>query len=187
MNNLFKSLGFVCCLFAFAAQCDAQQTVTKVTSRCIICGGSGTCRVCFGSGGTYNSYTGLFYPCTYCFQTNRCRACGGSGSTTITCFINPDGSGYGVDQMGNMVALPSGARESASRGGRSSSSRSSGGTCSKCGGRGYESASYRYAAASASGWKQPYHNSGGSSCPYCNNSSDHYHYPCTSCYGYGHN
>jgi len=66
-----------------------------------------------------------------------------------------------------------------------SSSHASREMCSKCGGRGYERTSYQYAAASSSGWMPPYHNSGGGSCPYCNYKTDHYHYPCSECRGYG--
>lgn len=59
-------------------------------------------------------------------------------------------------------------------------------TCTKCGGSGYETARYDHAAASASGWKQPYHNHGGTTCPVCSYKTEHYHYPCTECFGYGH-
>lgn len=60
-------------------------------------------------------------------------------------------------------------------------------TCSKCGGRKYEVQDYKYAPSSTSGWNQPYHNNAGSSCYICGKATDHYHHPCSSCRGFGHN
>jgi len=79
---------------------------------------------------------------------------------------------------------PSGGSSRRSR--SSSRSVSSRQTCPSCGGSGYQVTRYSSAAASASGYKSPYHNHAGTKCPICSSTSDHYHYPCTKCYGYGH-
>lgn len=60
-------------------------------------------------------------------------------------------------------------------------------TCTKCGGRKFEVQDYKYAPTSTSGWNQPYHNNAGTSCYICGKVTDHYHTPCSSCKGFGHN
>lgn len=67
----------------------------------------------------------------------------------------------------------------------SSGNKSDGRTCPDCNGKKYESTSYTYAAGSTGGVRQPYHHTGGSGCPYCSSTSDHYHYPCSECMGKG--
>lgn len=67
----------------------------------------------------------------------------------------------------------------------SSSNKSEGTTCPDCNGCKYDSKAYTYAAGSAGGVRQPYHHTGGSGCPYCSSTSDHYHYPCAECMGKG--
>lgn len=66
-----------------------------------------------------------------------------------------------------------------------SSSNSSRTVCAQCGGSGYDRTAYNNAAASASGWMPPHHNSPGLKCAVCASTSDHYHYPCSACHGYG--
>lgn len=57
-------------------------------------------------------------------------------------------------------------------------------TCPTCNGKGYQSTAYEYAAASTHGAMPPYHNYSGTTCPHCNSKTDHYHYPCTTCWGH---
>lgn len=172
-----------------------QRTIWRACSVCrgsIVCRnchGTQRCTICNGQGGIITAGYGNYIPCTACGQSGRCGVCHGTGKCVCsnseypgympgsTIMIGPDGQ----------VIYNSRDYDSGSSSSSGSSSRSSKGTCSKCGGRRYESTSYQHAAASSSGWMPPYHNSGGSSCPYCNYQTDHYHYPCSECHGYGHN
>lgn len=59
-------------------------------------------------------------------------------------------------------------------------------TCSKCGGKGYDSQRYDHNPGGTSiGWKLPYLNTDGVKCPYCEVSYKHWHAPCVRCQGYG--
>lgn len=176
-----------------------QRTIYRA---CIACRGSVLCRncsgmkmctICNGHGGIITAGYGNYLPCVACGQTGRCVVCHGTGKCACansdypgympgsTVFIGPDGK-----VIYNSRDIDSGSSSSSSSSSSRSSSRSFRGTCPKCGGRRYESRSYQYAAASSSGWMPPYHNSGGNSCPYCNYQTNHYHYPCSECRGYGH-
>ncbi len=67
-------------------QKDGSQTFYE-EHPCIICKGDGKCHICWGTGGTYNGYTGIFYPCTACARAggkNVCYSCFGKGKTTLT-------------------------------------------------------------------------------------------------------
>lgn len=164
---------------------------------CAMCYGSRQCTFCKGKGIIISAATGdVLGTCATCNRTGLCNVCKGKG----VCICNEgDYPGYvirgikQVDNDGNVMLDDktdySGRTESSKSSSRSSASRSSSahGSCSKCGGRRYESTSYRYAPASTSGWAQPYHNTGGSSCPYCEEETDHYHHPCSGCRGFGHN
>ena len=156
------------------------------TLTCGMCYGSGTCSLCHGRGAIYS--VGYSFPCTICQGTGRCNICGGSG----TCFCSQDDypgytyySGRWIGPDGQILFNDSPSNYD---GGNSSSPRSSSrgrNVCPVCNGRKYESQAYRYAAGAAAGWKPPYHHFGGSDCPYCNSTSDHYHYPCSECKGTG--
>jgi len=157
------------------------------TQICASCHGTGQCGLCNGQGGIITPGYGQYIPCYLCRQTGVCNMCKGTGR----CFCQiSDYPGYVI--AGTSTIFPNGEvisdkvdyneRDSDPR-----ESSPSGGTCNKCHGRKYESTPYKHAAASISGWAQPYHNSAGSNCPYCNENSDHYHYPCSECRGFGHN
>lgn len=174
---------------------DDGRTMVKTVIPCNLCHGSKICPSCYGQGGRLGpAYGGTWYPCVLCGGSgiNNCRVCAGKGE--IITIVYADGNNaYGIssngstshsNSAGTVVTTPYGTKVYANESGSSSSSSRS--TCTKCGGRGYESTSYKSAAASTHGWMQPYHNSAGSSCPHCSLSSDHYHYPCTECRGYGH-
>lgn len=172
-----------------------QRTIYRMCSACrgtVLCGnchGTKICTICNGRGGIVSAGYGTYIPCMACGQTGKCGVCHGTGKCVCsnseypgympgsTIVIGPDGK----------VIYNSRDYDSSSSSSSSSSSRSSRGTCSKCGGKRYESTAYQYAAASSSGWAQPYHNTSGSSCPYCSRKTDHYHYPCSECRGFGHN
>lgn len=158
---------------------------------CPNCHGTLKCTICNGQGGIVTAGYGRFIPCAACNQTGLCGLCHGTGKCVCAKFeypgymagstlvIGPDGKvAYNSRDYDNGTSSSSSSH---------SSTRSSGSTCTKCGGRRYESESHEYAAASAHGWAQPYHNDLGSKCPYCGYASDHYHYPCTECHGFGHN
>lgn len=160
------------------------------TTKCGNCYGTGLCTICGGRGGIITAGYGTYIPCAACGCTGKCGICKGAGRCVCTNYeypgympgstiiIGPDGK-----VLHNSRDYDSGSSSSYSSGSSSGSSR---GTCPKCGGRRYESTPYQYAAASAAGWAQPYHNAAGNSCPYCNYSTDHYHYPCSECHGFGH-
>lgn len=67
----------------------------RFNKTCNICGGSGGCKVCFGRGGTYNSYTGFYYPCGGCAGGGRCKYCKGKGTQEYTIVHNADGTATG--------------------------------------------------------------------------------------------
>lgn len=175
-----------------------ERTIWRACSACrgsVMCGnchGLQRCTICNGQGGIITAGYGNYIPCMACGQTGRCGVCHGSGKCVCSNYEYPGympGSTIIVGPDGQVIYnsrdYDNGSSSSSSSSSRSSS-RSTSGTCPKCGGRKYETASYQYAPASASGWAQPYHNSGGSSCPYCNYKTDHYHHPCTECRGFGH-
>lgn len=157
---------------------------------CQMCYGTGLCGLCNGAGGIVSAGYGNYIPCALCNYTGFCSACKGTGKCMCndygypgyvigsTTMLAPDGTILSSDKSD----YGSGSSRSSSR----SSGSSRGGVCSKCGGRQYDSTPHSYAAASTHGWLQPYHHRGGSGCPYCTSGTDHYHYPCTSCRGYGH-
>lgn len=170
-------------------------TACRGTSACGGCYGTAVCSICQGRGGIITAGYGNYIPCAACYQSGRCQICKGTGkcvcaSSDFPGYVPGSNTLYGADgRIISTNSFRSGGSSSSSSSSSSSrsSSHSSRGTCSKCGGRRYESTAYQHAAASGSGWAQPYHNSGGSSCPYCNYKTDHYHYPCTECRGFGHN
>lgn len=178
---------------------DDGSLDTQDVTPCFGCHGNKICRACAGRGGTYRAYINIYYPCNMCLQTGKCSVCKGSG--TITTKSHTDKNGYGTVQSstgsvavggpeGTIVTSPNGRVTAHPKGERSSrnsdSSRSSSGVCSRCNGRRYNSEPLQYAPASAHGWAQPYHNTVGSTCPYCSSVAEHYHSECTECRGFGH-
>lgn len=179
------------------------------SQRCGGCYGSGRCGICGGQGGIVTSGYGRYIPCGLCHSTGQCNLCKGTGRCMCTnpnlspypgyviastSLLTPDGTeirntaGYNGRDDKFSITPPGGTSSSSddnSSGSRRSSSSHSSGTCSKCHGRKYESTASTYAAASTHGWRQPYHNSGGSNCPYCPSVTDHYHYACSHCGGTG--
>lgn len=161
--------------------------------RCGNCRGMKSCTLCNGKGGMTGAYNS-FIPCTMCGQTGLCPLCHGTGKCVCS-----QGKYPGYRAMSTTMIGPDGSiitekfydeKESSSSSSSSRSSKtrpSTRGTCSKCGGRGFDLEPYKYAPASISGWKQPYHNYTGYNCPYCSYKTDHYHHPCARCFGHGHN
>lgn len=107
-------------------QSDGSQTYYE-EHPCIICHGDGKCHICWGTGGTYNSYTGIFYPCSGCVGKNVCHACQGKGKTTLTgVYKNGVARGMGNDGRVYSGSASSGGSSGSgsSRSGSSGSSRS---------------------------------------------------------------
>ena len=155
---------------------DGTQTVWYVNT-CYGCSGYNKCQMCQGTGQFYyGSYLG-YRPCNACGATGSCSFCKGKGYIVTTCVSDANGNVYAYDEDGN-VHTNSGSYSS------SSSSSSSRTPCPVCRGKKYEHTSYSSAASSAYGWKQPYHHRSGK-CPICGGYSEHYHYPCNECHGYG--
>lgn len=156
-----------------------SSTVTK--SVCIICKGTGMCDACKFVSIAPDVYRGV---CPMCHNLRVCTKCNGKRYMMSYGMVDNAGNGYSIGEDGS-VGVSNGrliGGSSSSSGGSSSGSRS---TCPRCGGKRYQSQAYSYAAASHSGYAQPYHHNGGGGCPYCSSSSDHYHYPCTECAGHG--
>lgn len=176
-----------------------QRTIYRACSTCrgsVVCPnchGTTNCLICNGQGGIVTSGYGRYIPCAACNQSGKCGICHGSGKCVCANFEYPGympGSTIVVGPDGKVYYNSrdyDGGSSSSSSSSQSPSKSSSRGVCPKCGGRKYESTSYEYAAASAHGWAQPYHNDLGDKCPYCGYASDHYHYPCSECHGFGHN
>ncbi len=165
MKVLVKSLVLFLSLACCSLNMNAQQYIKTISYTCVICGGRCGCNVCFGTGGTYNSYTGIFYPCSYCFGTNRCRACGGTGQTTIKIFKGAAGSYYGIDQFGNYVSVPASALGESDH--HHSSSSNGKIKCKSCNGTG------KHSFCNGTGFVN------GSTCASCNYGK------CPTCYGRG--
>lgn len=160
------------------------------TTKCGLCYGTGKCSFCNGQGGIVSPGYGNYIPCASCNRTGKCTLCQGTANCFCTKYDYPGymiSSTIVMDENGQIIYnsrdfdIGSSSSSSSSK----SSSSSSRSVCSKCGGAGYDSQSYIHAAASTSGWLQPHHNTVGTKCKFCGSSSDHYHYPCTECHGYG--
>lgn len=76
------------------------RTFVKTVQTCFFCHGTAICSVCHGSGGTYNGYTGIYYPCNGCLQSGKCKYCSGTGTQIMTSYINSNGSGVGIANDG---------------------------------------------------------------------------------------
>ncbi len=105
---------------------DGSQTYYE-EHPCYICKGDGKCHICWGTGGTLNGYTGIFYPCSGCARAggiNKCYACQGKGKTTLTgTYKDGVAKGYGND--GRMyIGTADGSNSRSSSRDRSSSSKS---------------------------------------------------------------
>lgn len=152
---------------------DGYCLATTATT-CVCCYGKKVCPVCQGKGGVYNSYTGIYYPCKACMGTKVCKYCKGTGGQTTSKLWAPGEAEAYRDAMREVESEESSSSSSSSSSGSSSGS----GVCPKCGGKGYLPEAYEYAAGSR---YAPYHNSGGTQCPICGKSTDHYHYRCLEC------
>ncbi len=175
---------------------DEGTLYTTTVTPCIWCKGTKMCFYCNGSKTQF--LYGMWSVCKGCNGLGLCTHCNGQGHTTSysvtdtggnTNLMTSDGyMAYG-NAGGAIVTRLNGKVSAYSSGSGGGSSKSSSGSsrtqCPKCNGRKYETTAYTYAAASASGWAQPYHHTGIGSCPYCNRQSSHYHYPCTECSGHG--
>lgn len=140
-------------------------------STCVGCYGKKICTICNGQGRVYNPYFKTYKQCVSCLGNGGCKYCQGVGSKTMSKLWAPgEAEAYQAAKYEEVDDF------SSSNSSSSSSSRS--GICPKCGGKGYRSESYTYAAGSS---MAPYHNSGGTSCSICGKTTDHYHYRCTEC------
>lgn len=140
----------------------ADGSVTCHTeAKCYMCHGTAVCSVCKGAGGTYNSYTQLYYPCGSCLQSGKCKYCSGTGVQHTYTRTDPFGNtmGVGNNNMGPVYVSGDGsgsASTSSSSSGRSTSRSSNSdrygerscptcfgtGECRTCGGKGYTLNSY---------------------------------------------
>lgn len=65
---------------------DDGAELDILTSKCNICFGLNTCRICHGRGGRLINYSyPQWHPCSLCKGTGKCNSCGGDGiSVTYT-------------------------------------------------------------------------------------------------------
>ena len=134
---------------------------------CNICGGSGKCKVCYGQGRYYHRALHVWNPCPSCVGSTKCKYCQVTGTNrTIKLWAPGEAEAYQA------------AKREENGSSNSSLSSSKSGICPKCGGKGYTPEAYTYAAGSM---MAPYHNPGGTTCPICSQTADHYHYRCTEC------
>lgn len=134
----------------------------------------GRCMNCRGTGNGYYLFPGRYFPCPACGGTSICGTCKGTGIVEDMPRWHPKGSAEAYQGMQRQ------AQSGSNNGGGSSRT-----SCPKCNGLRYETQSYSYAAGSTSGAMPPLHNNSGSRCSICSSSSDHYHYPCSECWGHG--
>ena len=161
-------------------------SMCRGTTSCANCMGTGYCTICRGQGGIITAGYGTYIPCSACGQTGRCAICQGTGKCICHQFGYPGYKPYSTMVIGPNGVISSGSGVNSGDGSPAGNSAgSSYNSCPTCGGRKYQLKAYRYAAASASGWAQPYHHYGGEGCPYCNEVIKHYHYPCNTCHGHG--
>lgn len=150
--------------------CEIQQDIP-----CYSCTmNKGKCNICAGTGNCYYSI-GSYMCCVACGGFGQCKTCGGDGIIQGTRQHWNKGQAEAFLKAHREV-------ENAARRNAPTSSRS---TCPVCGGARYKKERYSAAAASASGWMPPHHNYAGNKCTVCSVATEHYHYPCSECFGYG--
>ena len=163
---------------------DGYCYVQSVTT-CVGCYGKKICTLCNGSGKYYHAYFKNYMACKSCLGSGRCKYCDGAGGKIQKKLWAPgEAEAYlaASREDGDSSSSSSSGSSRSSSGSSSSSSRT---TCPKCNGARFQAQRYEYAAASAAGWMQPYHNKAGEKCSICSYATDHYHNPCTECHGYG--
>lgn len=115
---------------------DGSGTAHTV-QQCYFCHGSKICSVCYGRGGTYNSYTQIYYPCGSCLQKGTCKYCNGTGTQEFFTSTDAAGNAWGTSNGGTTPTYrPAGG------GGSSSSSGSSSSGSSRSGSRSSSSSRY---------------------------------------------
>lgn len=65
---------------ASAGGSTSSGTDSSVDHTCRTCGGTGSCKKCFGSGWITNSYNGKLQSCMRCQGSGRCAVCAGTGT-----------------------------------------------------------------------------------------------------------
>jgi len=156
---------------------DDGSSWGKNVWRCYSCQGSKQCNICFGTGNGY-AMIGRYMPCPSCFASGRCGTCKGEGFTLFVKYMMPGEAEAYMETKRQ-------ERRSSSSSSNSRSTYSSRSTCSRCGGRRWNTERYSNCAASTSGAMQPYKNYAGTTCSVCGYSSEHCHYPCSECWGHG--
>lgn len=163
-------------------------TISKTRHQCIFCHGNTICGVCKGTGGTYNSYTQLYYPCGSCLRSGKCKYCNGTGYTEIVTRTDKSGNGYAFanDNMGPRTIVGGqvlgSERRSSSNDKKTTKETKT--TCPDCGGtrlwlRGTQP-EYAMPVSQLIGVYNPK----GSKCKYCGHYDKHWHSRCTTCKHY---
>jgi len=58
----------------------SSKTGSSVDHTCRTCGGTGSCKKCYGSGWITNSYSGKLQTCMRCQGSGKCAVCAGTGT-----------------------------------------------------------------------------------------------------------
>lgn len=165
--------------------------VSKTRNQCIHCHGSAVCGVCFGRGGTYNSYTQLYYPCGSCLQSGRCKYCNGTGYQEMVSKIDGNGNGYASANNNMSPVIISGGQvingnspSSSSSSSKRTTTKETKKTCPDCGGtrlwRGGTQPEYAMPITELLG---KFH-AAGTKCEYCGHYDKHWHSKCATCKHY---
>lgn len=150
---------------------------------CYFCHGSAVCSVCHGSGGTYNAYTGIYYPCGSCLQQGKCKYCSGTGTQHFYTTTDAAGNGWGTSNGGNAPVYVGGGGNS---GGGSSHNHNSGGSSGNSSRYGYYSCPTCYGTGKCQtcggdGIADSYYTGGDMVCPNCTSNRG----KCSVCNGTG--
>ena len=128
--------------------------------------------MCNGQGKYYHAFLKNYQICPSCLGSKMCKTCGGKGNSFIVKLWGPGEAEAYMQAKREMSGSSSSSTTTVSSSSKSAS------TCPDCGGKGYRQQAYTYAAGSNIA---PYHNATGTSCFVCGQSTDHYHYRCTTC------
>lgn len=156
------------------------RTMSRTVQQCFFCHGTAVCSVCHGTGGTYNGYTGIYYPCNSCLQSGKCKYCDGTGTQILVSYIDPSGAavGYANDGLPPVYTYPSDNSSSRDRGNSSrdrDDSRYGTYDCPTCHGTGV------CQTCNGTGVADSYYTGGDMLCPNCKNHNG----KCSVCNGTG--
>ncbi len=148
---------------------------------CVLCGGSGDCRHCHGTGHDYIDNSN----CSYCKKSGICARCDGGG-TEIEYPIQCINLGNIRENSNIDTSIGTTIKETpfewyTYETNENDDNNTAYDVCPECNGKGYAIKQYKYAGGS----HMPiYHNFSGLKCNICGDTTKHYHYKCSVCRKY---